>query len=150
MATKHPKPIEYDISEQGCFECVSHAFDQQNYPLVKRNGRMNRISRYIYEACFGYIPLGNVVRHKCDNPKCINPEHLELGTHKQNMNDMVSRNRSAKGSHNGSSRLSEADVRKIKNMRSEGKTYKRLSNEFGVSITSIHLICSGKKWKHVI
>lgn len=72
---------------------------------------------------------GKVVRHKCDNPRCINPEHLELGTHKDNTHDMLSRKRNRTriplGERNGRCKLSDDDIVEIKN------TYVRGSQEFG-------------------
>lgn len=86
------KPIKYIITKNGCWECISHKG-------VKRNGNRIGIARYIYSLHFGDISNGLIIRHKCDNGHnfCINPEHLELGTQQDNMNDMKERGRSVKG-----------------------------------------------------
>lgn len=93
----HTKPIEYSISEKGCWECVSHAKDRAGYPVVTRNGKFHRMSRYIYECEKGEIPDGMIILHSCDNPECINPAHLSAGTPADNSNDMVKKGRQAKG-----------------------------------------------------
>jgi hypothetical protein len=142
------KPIEFEIVN-GCFECISHAFDLDGYPLLKRKGTMQRISRYIYTECFGEIPKGQIIRHTCDNPKCINPEHLIPGTTKENSQDMISRGRSLRGERNSSAKLTVEDVLKIRQLRSEGKTLVELGNMFGVSYTQIQSISVRKSWSHV-
>jgi hypothetical protein len=90
--------ITYTISSTGCWECNSHARNSKGYPFFSRDGKFQKIARYIYEQKYGAIPEGMVIRHKCNNPKCINPDHLEIGTHKENKGDMVNRGRSLFGS----------------------------------------------------
>ncbi len=103
--------------------------------------------RYIYAQRFGKIPDGICVRHKCDNPSCINIEHLELGTHQENMDDMVNRKRSLKGSNNALSKLDEDKIRMI---RLSSKNNSELERELGVSNQLISLIRKGKLWQHVV
>lgn len=55
------------------------------------NGIQRYVHRISYQLAYGDIPDGLVIRHKCDNPLCVNPEHLETGTHKENMRDSVER-----------------------------------------------------------
>jgi hypothetical protein len=102
------KPIEYVITEKGCFECISHAKNNSGHiTLGYRSfyGDSRFAHRLIYEECFGEIPKGQVVRHKCDNPACLNPEHLELGTQTDNVADMYKRNRSYNKSGEGNPRV---------------------------------------------
>lgn len=143
------KPIEFIVNENGCFICTSHAKDWDGYPLLKRNGKMIRMSRYIYEECFGPIKEGNVIRHKCDNPECINPEHLEQGTPRENSLDMVRRNRSTKGERNPAAKLTEEQVREIRKLKSFGVQYKEISAKYGISIKSAVNIVKRRVWKHV-
>jgi hypothetical protein len=97
---------------------------------------------------------GVVVRHKCDNPPCVNPEHLELGTHQDNMDDMMRRNRHrvvpSNGESNGMSKLTLADVLFIRS------TYKRrdpvnggkaLAKRSNVTPSAISAVIAGKHWK---
>ena len=71
-----------------CWECTSHA-RRRGYPTLCRSGKHFTMSRYIWERKFGQIPNGMFVLHKCDNKSCINPEHLFLGTTKDNMQDAI-------------------------------------------------------------
>jgi hypothetical protein len=76
-------PIDWIVNERNCWICISHATGGNGYPTFRNRG----IHRFIYEECFGEIPKGRLVRHKCDNRLCINPEHLEIGSGKDNMSD---------------------------------------------------------------
>jgi len=92
---------------------------------------------------------GAVVRHKCDNPSCVNPDHLELGTAKDNMADMISRGRRVDhlGTTNGKSKLTELDVAAI---RSEKLlTQYELAAKYNVSREAISAIITRRTWKHI-
>lgn len=95
------------------------------------------------------IPLGILICHKCDRPICCNPYHLYLGTHQQNMKDMVERGRSTRGERNHSSRLTADQVREIRYKRMLGYTFKRLAEEYSVHLSTIAYVCDGTSWKHV-
>lgn len=90
-------PIEWVEQANGCWNCTSHKLNKSGYPGTSRGGTVRNISKFMYEECFGQVPKGMVVRHKCDNRLCINPEHLEIGTSKENSRDMVMRGRVQRG-----------------------------------------------------
>jgi hypothetical protein len=96
MPTKNQQ-IMYEVDNNGCFNCTSHWLDRDGYPRVNRKGKEWIMSRYVYTLYNGEIPEGMVIRHKCDNPRCICPDHLEIGTPQDNNRDKVERNRQAKG-----------------------------------------------------
>jgi hypothetical protein len=120
--------------------------------------------RLIWEVVNGPIPDGMHVLHKCDNPPCVNPRHLFLGTHTENMHDMIAKGRSndaAKprlGVFCGTSKLTDAEVRAIRqrlvigkagaNGRYRGNT-RELAVEFGVTEATISAIGRRRAWKHV-
>jgi len=85
------------------------------------------------------------VCHKCDNPKCVNPAHLFLGSKADNMKDMV-----AKGRMIGNVKLTEDDVREIRTQYATGGiTLKKLAREYEVSLEGIHAIIRRRTWKHI-
>lgn len=92
----------------------------------------------------------SMLLHSCDNPKCVNTDHLREGTHKDNANDKCRRNRQAKGSATGRAKLHETDVQQIKEMIAL-KTMKQteIARMFGVGRSAIVRIKSGLTWAHV-
>lgn len=155
---KNQKPIEYYIDKNGCHICISHHKDNWGYPLCKRKGINTHISRHIYSMLRGSIPEGMIVRHTCDNPSCINPEHLLLGTQKDNMKDMRIRSRENYsknevhrikhlGEKNANAKLTEKQARRIK--VDKKTSTKELMKIFGLAKSSICRIRSGKSWKHI-
>lgn len=104
--------------------------------------------RYSYEQYVGPIEGGLFVCHKCDNRLCVNPDHLFLGTHKENMADMVSKGRSSRvcGSAQNMAKLTEDDVRKIRSMSG---TFKSIASAFGINESTVSVIRSRKSWAHL-
>lgn len=115
---------------------------------VKVAGRWKTVQahRHVYAEANGAIPFGMVVMHKCDNRRCINIEHLELGTHADNSADMVAKNRSAKGSRHGCAVLCEEDVMRVKDMLVIGVFHKDIAKSFGVAQSTIGAISRRKNW----
>jgi len=141
------KQIEYYVNENDCHVCTSHWKDHDGYPQYFLKKRMP-IGRYIYMKNFGEIPEGKVIRHTCDNRACINPEHLLLGTQKDNVRDCVIRGRTAKGENNGCVKLKKEQVIEIRKLFKTGKyTFAQLSRKFGVY--SVRDIIYKNTWKHI-
>tara|TARA_R110000868_G_scaffold94607_3_gene260955 strand:+ start:2439 stop:3164 length:726 start_codon:yes stop_codon:yes gene_type:complete len=107
--------------------------------------------RISWEIHNGPIPDKMEVCHKCDNPGCVNPEHLFLGTHKENMEDreLKGRRTAPKGEKNGMSKLVLEQVIEIKNQLKNGTSGADLARKYGVSKTQISWIKLGKSWKDV-
>lgn len=102
--------------------------------------------RVAYELANGPIDGGLFVMHKCDNRRCVNPEHLTLGTFADNMADMVRKSRQAAGSRNSHAKLRELDVIEIRSLI--GK-YGMIAKRYNVSQTTISEIKARKIWRHV-
>lgn len=102
--------------------------------------------RLAYEIVNGPIPDGAIIRHRCDNPECCNPVHLEPGSNADNTHDAIERGRFAKGSRTRKSNLTEDDVRYIRENR-DGRKQIELARMFGVTPSTISYIRSGRSWK---
>ena len=113
------------------------------------DGKMTHAHRVAYELHHQASCKGQVVRHKCDNPLCCNPHHLQLGTTVDNIRDMVTRKRHAYGERNGKTKLTEEDVRFIRRRIGEGAQLKGLAKIFNVHPTTIDGIKSGRRWIHL-
>lgn len=116
------------------------------YGLFGSNGKTFRAHRVAWELTFGKIEGRLLVCHKCDNPPCVNPDHLFLGTHKDNFDDMVSKNRSQ-----FEVKLSEEIVRKMVVIYNShlGIRMRHLAKEFGVDTVTVSAIFTNKTWKTV-
>lgn len=122
-------------------------------PSMQHLGKWANPARTSYELYVGPIPEGMLIRHKCDNPLCVNPDHLEPGTFQDNSNDMVKRGRShlcgLKGSISPRSVLTEIQVDYIRLLLKDRFTDQRdIAVLFGVSPQTISAIATGVTWKH--
>ncbi|AGY48321.1 endonuclease [Bacillus phage Slash] len=150
-ANKKKNPLSFKVSDSGCFECTSHKPGTKGYPYAHINKKTTRLNRFVYEEMFGPIPEGLVVRHKCDNRKCINPEHLELGTQKDNVRDMDERGRrkNVEGSRSHHSTIDEKTAISIKRMILLGLAVVEISHITGASQQIVSKIKCGRTWKQV-
>jgi len=145
------KEITYTIDSNGCWICTSHSRNQDGYPRIRRNGKSQYLSRFMYEQKNGPIPEDLVMRHKCDNLACINPDHLETGTQYDNIHDMKKRGRERKafGSNHYCSKLTENQVKEILLFSKSGMRQIDIANKYGVSRGVIYKIIHGKTYKHL-
>lgn len=92
------------------------------------------------------VPAGMVARHHCDNPRCVKPDHLCVGTIKENVNDAVNRGRIARGERNSNARLTSSDVL---SMRGFPGSFTEIAEKFGVSRPTVTRAIKGLTWRHL-
>lgn len=130
--------------ESGCVEWQRHV-TTFGHGQIRVDGRGKLIHRLVYELMHGEIAEGVIIRHRCDNPKCVNPEHLVPGTRADNSADMVERGRSCAGSKHWRAAFTEAQVLEIRESRVPSKI---LAPLYGVGSRCIRRIRQGVAWKH--
>lgn len=115
------------------------------------------VHRFSYELAYGPIPVGFHVCHRCDNPACVRPEHLFLGTDKDNAQDREAKNRGGTehgrgklaGEHHSEHVLTTAEVLEMRARRAQGITLAILARDYGVSIATIARIVNRQAWTHL-
>lgn len=133
-----------------CWEWIGCKF-RNGYGLIMDNRRSLLAHRVSWNLHFGDTE-GLFVLHRCDNPSCVNPNHLFLGTQLDNIRDMDFKRRRVnspqKGNLNGSSKLTEEQVMEIRNLRIKHKIKcKQIAEMFKVSVPLVQKIIAGKLWK---
>lgn len=113
-----------------------------------RGGSTNKAHRYSYEHFIGPIPDGMSVCHRCDNPSCVNPEHLFVGTHTDNMKDKMSKGRGNHlvGSLHPRSKLTEQDVIAI---RADSRKQIEIAAAYGIKQAQVSEIKRRVAWSHI-
>lgn len=133
-----------------CWEWIGSK-NRLGYGAIGRgpNGGTIQAHRLSYELHNSVIPIGMEVCHTCDNPSCVNPAHLWLGTHKENMRDrsLKGRFKCNKGEENPKAKLNRELVKEIRNLYKTGEfSHTGLAEVFNVSKASIYYIVNGKTW----
>ena len=135
----------YANKSVGCWEW-SGEIDKYGYGKIFDNGKRKLSHRFSYELHFGVFDFSLYVLHKCDNPRCVNPDHLFLGTAKDNYDDAKSKNRHSHGGMHGNSKATKEDVLFI---RSSRLSLRKLSDILNLDSSTISAIRRFKTWKHV-
>lgn len=141
----HKRKLTYVVKDNSCWEPIGRTI-LNGYPIIWSNGRNEYVHRFVYSELFGEIPKGMVVRHKCDNTLCMNPEHLEIGTYAENSNDMISRGRSLQGIKTTWAKLTENQVKEV---LSSTLSQRKLAKIYNVSHVAIYLVRKRKTYKNV-
>lgn len=123
--------------------------DKNGYGYMSFKNRNTRAHRFAYKLEHGDIPQGYCVMHLCDNPPCVRPDHLRIGTNADNTRDKVQKRRQQKGAQIHTAKLTEAQVHQIIEL-SESRTAGELAREFHVSLCAIYDVRRGNSWKHLL
>lgn len=130
-----------------CWEWLA-CKDPKGYGLIKLNGRNQFAHRIAWILTYGEIPDGLFALHKCDNPPCVRPDHIFLGTQADNRRDCVEKGRQIHGEMNWNAKLTKDQVMEIRELYLTGNyTKSKLGKLFNVSPSSIYLIIAHKNWK---
>ncbi|MDV2997654.1 MAG: hypothetical protein N4J56_007359 [Chroococcidiopsis sp. SAG 2025] len=153
-----PNGIEYLLCEKGqCWEFTGK-LDKDGYPRIKVFGKSYRLNRVVLaHKLKREIQPGYLACHSCDNPACLNPDHLWEGTNRQNIIDAISKGRvvapaqffNQQGSKNRSAKLTESMVVEIRELYKQGSSTKELAERFKVSRKAIQGAIFGRYWSHV-
>jgi hypothetical protein len=169
---RYPRnPIEvrfrekYAIAESGCWEWTASTVPK-GYGVIWFQGKQQYAHRVSYQIHIGPIPGGLLILHECDNPRCVNPQHLFPGTSAQNTADMLSKGRHKtnpahgernamrrhkgllSGERNGFSKLTQEQVNQIRDLYRNGAKQAELAAQFGVNQPHISRIVRGEAWAH--
>ncbi len=145
------KLLQWEIDKNGCWNVISHYINKDGHAKLRREGQQ-LAHRVMWIRKFGFIPEGLCILHKCDNPRCINPNHLFLGTQRDNSSDRNRKERQARGTKMNTAKLNEESVRAIrrqyvKRTNSAPSNSRELAARYNIGQEQIRNIVNGKTWK---
>lgn len=148
ILNKYLKKTEKSIST-GCWNYTGWCSGPYRRAMTYIGRTSTSVARVVYVLFYKEKIEHLHVLHKCDNPRCINPNHLFLGTHKDNILDMVTKKRSTKGEKNAKAKLAATDVKSIRKMYRRGFTRSQLALQYNVKWCCIDRIIKGVSWRHL-
>jgi hypothetical protein len=139
-------------TNNGCWEWTG-ALNNRGYGVVNLNHSVTLAHRVSFSIVHGSPAPNLSICHTCDNPKCVYPAHLFQATHKENMLDMHRKNRQGgkvfHGSQHGMSKLTDKQVRELRDMRAKGVILREIAARFSISIATVSQIVRRDLWKHI-
>lgn len=143
----------YTKAENDCW-IWNKATDKDGYGLFKMDGKSVRATRYSYQLYKGLLRDGYFACHTCDNPSCVNPNHLFLGTAKDNAADMVKKGRSLFGNRNPSrlhtAKITLKQVDEIRDLCAKGLSQAEIGKAYGISQQQVSRIFNNQRWKAAV
>jgi hypothetical protein len=149
------KPIKEPtctIGNNGCHICTNYGADVDGYPLMNNKLKCGKritikVVRFLYERRFGVIEKGLVICHKCDNPSCVNLEHIFIGTQNDNVQDMIKKKRHVYGERSDKAKLTENQVLEIAEMCKNKVRHRQIMEKYKISKRTVSRISCKTTWK---
>jgi len=139
-------------TENNCIEWQGYK-NNTNYGRLRIMGKKTLITRWVATLVYGEPKSGEWCLHSCDNPPCVNPDHLRWGSPQENCADKFQRNRAnshkPKGEKHSQSILTEAQVIAMRERNALGIKQNVLAKEYGISTSHVSLIINKKLWSHI-
>jgi len=148
---------KYVEKSDGCWQWTGPA-RKSKWPYGYMRYRGQHVQAHRLSWMFSHAstpPADLLVCHHCDNPRCVRPDHLFLGTHADNMHDMLAKDRNGRrsgslpGSKNPQAKLNEMQVVCILGRLQDGERLRTIATDYGVTDSAIRMIKSGRTWGHV-
>lgn len=144
------------VEKRGVDECwpwtgtkCDRGYGQMFVGTAGKTRRPYRASRLSYLIAHGEVPEGYVVRHKCDNPPCCNPNHLEIGIPVQNSRDAVERQQLNQGTRNGNAKFIDDQIRQMRSLKNQGYGNAEIAKLMNTSSGTVCSITNGRAWRNV-
>jgi len=144
-------PILYPMCNEDCWEFLGR-IEKDGYGRIEVDQNVSMLAhRLSYIIYTGNIPSGLLVRHLCDIKRCVNPKHLILGTHMDNRNDAVNRNRIPFGENTNATRLKNDDIKQIllDTLNNKYKNVNEICEHYDILPVTLSFVFSGHTWKSV-
>ena len=141
----------YVIGNCNCWNWIGSK-DRDGYGVFGHHrNKQIKAHRASYAFYVGEIPNGMMVCHSCDNPSCINPQHLFVGTAKDNTQDMIKKQRRPilSGENHPNAKITDHQAHEIKQLRKQNVPLTSIANQYGISFQTVSSIAKGTTWKHI-
>ncbi len=139
--------------ETGCHEWQGAVGGKNDYPSMHYRQRTRRATRVMYALTYGEIPKGMFVCHSCDNPQCVNPDHLFLGNQKRNMRDAVIKGRvkvpGLKGEDHGNAVFTNEEVIRYRKEYQAGRKLASIIAESGFTRSTVQRMLAGRTYSNL-
>lgn len=132
-------------TSEGCIEWVSGR-DTDGYALTGWYGHTFRVSRLVYTELVGDLGSSDVVMHTCDNPPCVNVDHLVRGSQADNAYDRDSKGRGSAGERHYGAKLNWYLAQDIRELHRSGRSFASIAREYGLGETTVAGVCKGERW----
>ena len=141
---------KWQTADNGCWlwtaSLAGKGYGQLKIPGERKQVYAHRLAWLIHR---GPIPDGKEVCHDCDTPRCVNPDHLFVGTRRDNQQDMKAKGRHLYGERNAMAKLTNKKVREIRRLNGARLSQRQIAKIFGVSPMTIGRVIRGERWANV-